>query len=99
MMKPLLKQVATAIATAFVAPLTVSELLARRIAGRDVWFRTQAELISLVPGKIGVYIRGAYYHLMLRRCPLGCGFQFGTIINPEAEFGERVCSGANVRIA
>ena len=97
-MKSLLKQVAHVIATALVAPLMLPELLAQRVAGRDVWFHTQTELLSLVPGKIGLYVRGAYYHRMLRRCPLGCGFQFGTIINLEAEFGERVCSGANVRI-
>src|SRR5207302_10238975 len=30
--------------------------------------------------------------------PLGCGFQYGTIVSPEAELGERVCSGAHVRI-
>src|SRR5207245_11267450 len=86
------------VAAALVAPLAFSELLARRIAGRDVWFRMHSELISLAPGKMGIYIRAAYYHLMLCRCPLGCGFQFGTIVNPEAEFGERVWSGAYVRI-
>jgi virginiamycin A acetyltransferase len=96
--KRFFKQIAIALATMAVAPLALPELLARRIAGRDVWFRAQTEVLSLVPGKIGIYFRGAYYHLMLPRCPLGCGFQFGTIINSEAEFGERVDSGPHVII-
>lgn len=97
-MKAVLKQIAYAIATAMVVPLVLPELLVRRLAGRDVWFRAQTQLLSLVPGKVGVHIRGAYYHLMLRRCPLGSGFQFGTLINSEAEIGQRVCSGVNVQI-
>ncbi len=94
----LLKNLVYAVATASVLPLALPELLLQRLFGRDVWFRAQAQLLSLLPGKIGVHIRGAYYHLVLPHCPLGSGFQFGTVLNPQAEIGERVCSGENVHV-
>ena len=97
-LKLIFKNVAYTLATFLVLPLALPELLLQRVFGCDVWFRAQAQLLSLLPGKIGVHIRGAYYHLMLPRCPLGTGFQFGTVINAHAEIGERVCSGEYVHI-
>ncbi len=77
-----------------VLPLAGPELIARRIAGRDLWFRFQGQMLSLLPGKFGYFIRGAYYHLTLRKCPLSTCFHFGTIFTQSAtEVGERVCTG------
>lgn len=89
-MKVFIKRLKKAIALIAVSPLTLPELAARRITGRDVWFRSQGEIIALVPGTLGYILRNAYYHVMLRRCPLGCGFGLGTVISSKAEFGERV---------
>ncbi len=97
-LKFLCKRVAYALATLIVLPMALPELVLQRLFRRDVCFRAQAQLLSLLPGKFGVHLRGAYYHLMLPRCPLGTGFQFGTVINPYAEIGERVCSGEYAHI-
>ena len=93
-MKAAVKSVCSAIALLLVFPWALCERLARKAMGRDVWFLTHAEFLSLLPGKTGYFLRNAYYHLTLRRCPLNCCFHFGTIFtHSEAEVGERVCTG------
>lgn len=89
-MKTVFKKVKAAMTMVVVAPLTLPELAARRITGRNVFFRAQTEILSLIPGTIGMVLRGVYYHMMLRRCPIGCRIKFGATIFPQAEFGERV---------
>jgi virginiamycin A acetyltransferase len=96
--RAIIKRVKKAAALTLIAPLTLPELLARRMTGHDVWFRTQTEIIAMIPGTLGTIVRGVYYHVMLRRCPLGCDFKTGTVIGSEAEFGERVQTGRNVGI-
>ncbi len=93
-MKRFFKNIVYGIATLAVLPLAGFELLARRMTGRDVWFYTQGQLLSLVPGKIGYFLRNAYYHLTLQRCPLHCFFDFGTIFtHSETEVGDAAAIG------
>jgi virginiamycin A acetyltransferase len=93
-MKAVVKSVCYALALLLVFPWALGEILVRKAMGRDVWFVTHAEFLSLLPGKMGYFVRNAYYHLTLRRCPLSCCFHFGTIFtHSEAEVGERVCTG------
>jgi virginiamycin A acetyltransferase len=77
-----------------VLPLAAGEWIARRLAGRDVWFASHAEGFSLLPGKAGQWIRNAYYHLTLKDCPLNCCFGFGTIFaHADTEIGKDVYIG------
>lgn len=93
-MKRILKSFVYAVALAFVFPWAACERIARRIAGRDVWFEFHGQFLSLIPGKCGHYLRNAYYYLTLRKCPLSCCFTFGThFSHSEAEVGERVYIG------
>lgn len=97
--KRAMKQLVYGVAMLLVFPLAACEWLARRIAGRDVFFAGQGELISLVPGKVGHILRNSYYHLTMKRCPLNCLFGFGTVFtHSEAEIGERVAIGARCNI-
>jgi len=49
-------------------------------------FAGQGQGLALIPGKIGSYLRVAYYHLTLRRCPLDGYIGFGTFFpHPEVE--------------
>ena len=94
-MKKLAKAVLYGIATVLVALPAGIELLARKVAGRDVFFYTHSQMLSLWPGKVGWYMRNAYYHLTLQRCPLGSCIDFGVLFtHSEAELGERVYIGA-----
>jgi len=62
-----------------ILPFALSELLLRKVLGRDAWFMAQAQLLSLIPGKLGSYVRNAYYHMTLEACPLDCYFSFGMV--------------------
>jgi virginiamycin A acetyltransferase len=68
------KAVANGIALLLVLPFAV-------VAGFGRWsfpFRTFGQLLSLLPGLPGDYLRVAYYVLTLRRCSLHCRVSFGS---------------------
>jgi acetyltransferase-like isoleucine patch superfamily enzyme len=93
--KRIIKRLADTIALALVFPLAAAERLARKILGRDVWFLTHGEALSLLPGKIGYFIRNAYYRLTLRRCSMRCQLSFGTYFtHSETELGDDVYLGS-----
>lgn len=54
------------LATLCVLPLYLPWLLFRRVADGDVYFQGASQLLSLVPFRIGVYLRAAFY---ARACP------------------------------
>jgi virginiamycin A acetyltransferase len=93
-MKLIAKALVSALAVALVSPLALAERLARKLLGRDVWFTTHGELLSLLPGKVGYYLRNGYYWLTLQRCQMGCQLSFGTYFtHSEAELGTSVYMG------
>lgn len=88
------KTMTYAVSSAIVSPLLLCELLARRIAGRDVFFFAHAQLLSLLPGKPGYFLRNAYYRYTLKSCAWGCCFYFGTIFtHSDAVVGKGVFTG------
>lgn len=67
--------------------------------GRDVWFATQAECLSLLPGRLGLGTRAAFYHLTLARCPLDVAIEFGALLtHSQAELGHRVYIGVRTML-
>jgi hypothetical protein len=75
-------------------PWIGAERLARRLAGEDFWFEPQAEWLSLIPGRLGVLVRAAFYHLSLAACPLDVAVQFGALVtHSHTELGHRVYIG------
>jgi len=98
-MKRGLKKLCQYLALGLVMPWALAERAARRLLGHDVWLNTHGEFLSLIPGKTGWFLRNAYWHLTLRRCPLDCCFLFGTVFtHSEAEVGKRVYIGARCLI-
>jgi len=96
MLKRILKQLCSGIAILLVAPFALVERLARSLASRDVFFQTHSEMLSIVPGKAGSFLRNAYLHLTLQRCPLECFVSFGVMfMHSGAEVGQRVYVGAH----
>jgi virginiamycin A acetyltransferase len=93
-MKRIVKQLLYAVSVALVFPLAASERLARKLLARDVWFVTHGEALSLLPGKIGYFIRNGYYRLTLQQCRMGSQLSFGTyFMHSEAELGNAVYMG------
>jgi acetyltransferase-like isoleucine patch superfamily enzyme len=84
------------IAVCAVSPLGLCERAARSLLGRDVWFASHGELLSLFPGKFGRYLRNAYYWMTLSSCPLDCCFLFGmSFRHSRAVVGHRVYIGTH----
>jgi virginiamycin A acetyltransferase len=55
-----------------------------------------AQSCSLVPGRIGDYLRAAYYHLTLDSFALSSRISFGSFFaHPQAQIGSRVYIGSN----
>jgi virginiamycin A acetyltransferase len=93
--KVFIKDIVSGACICIVAPLGLIECAARSVVGRDVWFRAHAELLSLVPGKVGRYIRNAYYWITLKVCPMDCCFLFGSsFTHSDVVVGHRVYVGA-----
>jgi virginiamycin A acetyltransferase len=94
-LKSIAKATITSVAVCCVAPLGLCERLARSIFHRDVFFESHGELLSLVPGKIGRYLRNAYYWMTLENCPLDCCFLLGSAFtHSNARVGHRVYVGS-----
>lgn len=69
-------------------------LLYRLTRSKDL-FAGQGQLLALVPGKLGSYIRVAYYSMSLERCSTKGYIGFGSFIaHPETEIGTGYYIGA-----
>ncbi len=90
-MKKLVQKALFAVCLTITSPLW---LLYKITRSKDL-FAGQGQLLALVPGKIGSYIRVAYYSKTLERCPLKGYIGFGTFFaHPEVELGEGYYIGA-----
>ena len=93
------KKLLSTISICIVAPLGLSERTARSAFHRDVWLQAHGQFLSLIPGKIGRYLRNAYYWMTLQTCPLDCCFVFGSsFTHSGAVVGHRVYLGAFSRV-
>jgi virginiamycin A acetyltransferase len=81
------------------APLWLPALFERRWPGGDRWFAGCAELLSLVPGKPGVFLRRSFYRMTLDRCAMDVHIGFGSLLaHPDAEIHQRVYVGLRCTI-
>lgn len=107
-MKHYLKRSLKLLALALVAPLYLMHRLAASLTGqRDASFQSCSQLLSLIPGKVGVYLRAAFYRLACNGTSddISIGFltvlshwdttiERGVYIGPQCNIGK--CSiGAN----
>lgn len=79
MVRQAVKPLIYAICWIITSPFWMVEKVSRRLAGRDVWFVTQSEILSLLPGKLGRLTRNAYYTAVLESCPYHVCLQFGSL--------------------
>jgi virginiamycin A acetyltransferase len=93
-MKPFLKSLANGAAVVLVVPAYVLYQLGCAVIGSGHAFPGWSQAFSLIPGLVGVYLRRAFYRLVLRRCARDCSLGFGTVFShPTAEIGRGVYVG------
>lgn len=94
-MKRILKPLAALIATALVLPAALLCRLGIKVLGADKAFPGWSQGFSVVPGLTGIYLRRAFYKLVLPNCGDGACLTFGTILShPTATIGRNVYVGA-----
>src|SRR5436305_1746670 len=95
-MNNILKTLADALALMLVLPAFLLYLLGALTAGRERSFPGWSQAFSLLPGTTGVYLRRAFYRLVLPRCASGSWIGFGTVFShPTASVGRNVYIGIN----
>jgi virginiamycin A acetyltransferase len=93
-MKALLKSVINGLAFLLVLPAYILYRLSCSVLGPNHAFPGWSQAFSVIPGLIGVYLRRAFYRLVLPRCSRDCFLGFGTVLShPTAEIGRSVYVG------
>lgn len=81
------------------SPFWLVEKVSRRLVDRDVWFVTQSEILSLLPGKLGRLLRNAYYAVTLESCPYHVCLQFGCLFAySRVRIGQNVYLGLHSKV-
>src|SRR5262245_1065818 len=80
-MRNILKCCAEMCATVAVVPGFLLYRLERMAFGEGKVFPGWSQLLSLIPGLPGVYLRRAFYRLAFRRCASGAWLGFGTVFS------------------
>jgi virginiamycin A acetyltransferase len=94
-MKTSLKALADAIATVLVFPAFALYQAGKLLLGAEKAFPAWPQFLALVPGLTGVYLRRAFYRLVLAQCGHGSWIGFGTIFSHRtAAIGRNVYVGS-----
>jgi virginiamycin A acetyltransferase len=94
-----LKKIARGMARVTILPLYLSYRLRRLFVG-DRAFQTTSQIVSLLPGIVGTYLRVEFYRLTLPACGKEIHIGFGTLFaGPWATIGEQAYIGSYCMIA
>jgi virginiamycin A acetyltransferase len=93
-MKRLLKAIAGGTAAVLALPCVLAFRGGGLVLGADKAFPGWSQALSLIPGLCGVYLRRAFYRMVLPRCGADACLSFGTVLShPTAEVGRGVYAG------
>jgi acetyltransferase-like isoleucine patch superfamily enzyme len=94
-MRKIVKSLLDGLATLMVLPPFVLYALGCLVIGREAAFPGWSQAFAVVPGISGVFLRRAFYRLVLRHCGPDVSIGFGTVFSgPSAELGRCVYAGA-----
>lgn len=87
----------------WVAMVVISPLLIAHFAGRafttEGLFAAISQLLSLIPGKTGSYLRIGFYRVAMHRCAADCYIGFGSLFSQtDTDIGEGVYIGPQCNI-
>ncbi|MEM7238625.1 MAG: acyltransferase [Pseudomonadota bacterium] len=98
-MKKSLKTLTRLIATLLMLPLTVTFFALTLLGKGDALMMAFSQLLSLLPGKTGSYLRIAFYHYTLHKCDWNTVIYFGTLFSSrDITINDGVYLGASCNI-
>ena len=98
-MRELGKQIARWLATLVVIPTYVSYRLRSLVLGRDRALAGSSQLLSLLPGLVGCYLRAAFFHLALDDYHPTVRIEFGTLLSKAGtRFGKHAYIGPHCHL-
>lgn len=80
-MKRIAKSLLRLLSVITVLPVLLGYLLHRSFSGRDSAVTSWSQLMSLLPGKTGVYLRNAFYRVAIKQCDSNASIGFGSIMS------------------
>lgn len=82
-MRKLIKQILFLIMAALVLPLTLLYLALSLFIKGDTLFASFSQLLSLIPGKLGSYLRTGFYRFTMQKCAPEAVVSFGTLFSQK----------------
>lgn len=83
------------VAALLMAPLWLLARLERHATRGEGFFRACSEMLSLIPGRPGIFLRRGFYCMILDACTTDCHVGFGTLIaHPQVRIGRGVYIGS-----
>ncbi|TWU21224.1 putative acetyltransferase [Novipirellula galeiformis] len=77
-----------------ITPLLLTHQTLGRLAGADASLESHSQLLSLIPGTVGSYLRVAFYRFALEHCAASATIGFGVLFSKTgARVGENVYIG------
>ncbi len=98
-MRRSVKAIANLLAALLVLPVWLGYLLYSITSGQCAAFPGFSQAMSLIPGTTGVFLRRAFYRLVLPRCDADACISFATVFShPTASIGKTVYVGVGCMI-
>ncbi len=92
-MKQIIRNALVTVAVIMTLPLWLPVRMGRCIGMHDGLFATCSQMISVVPGLLGIYLRRGFYCMTLDQSPVDAGIGWGTWFSHP-----QVCIGKNVYV-
>lgn len=93
------KSLASGLALAMMLPAAMAYRIHASIAGSERAFPGWSQLLSLIPGTTGQYLRRAFYRLVLPACGQDSCISFGTVFShPTVRIGPRTYIGVGCMV-
>jgi len=101
-MKDILKNIAFTLSAMLISPFIITCKLLSLIDKSDQPFASFSQLLSLVPGKTGNYLRASFYFFCMQHCEKYCVISFLSIFSQQAtelESGVYIGPGCNIGLS
>lgn len=75
------KSIVRCLAVFIVSPLLATHWIGSKLTDADTSLESHSQLLSLLPGRVGSYLRVAFYRFTLKHCDPSATISFGTLLS------------------